>query len=89
MILEKYNMPCHAMLPIQDLFFSYMLQIDMHLLCAPMLTKFYSYKKWVLQAAFVLGNIEVAASGGRAAPTKATIKGARKGATGGKKGEKR
>jgi hypothetical protein len=30
-ILEKYNMPCHAMHPIQDLFldgFSYILQID-------------------------------------------------------------
>jgi hypothetical protein len=38
--------------PIQDLFwkgFSYVLQIDMHLLCAPVLTKFYSCKKWVLQ----------------------------------------
>jgi hypothetical protein len=32
-ILEKYNMPCHAMHPIQDLFlesFSYELQFDMH-----------------------------------------------------------
>jgi hypothetical protein len=29
--------------------FSYVLQIDMHLICAPMLTKFYSCKKWVLQ----------------------------------------
>jgi hypothetical protein len=28
--------------------FSYALQIDMHLICAPMLTKFYSCKKWVL-----------------------------------------
>jgi uncharacterized protein (DUF2237 family) len=27
---------------------SYVLQIDMHLICAPMLTKFYSCKKWVL-----------------------------------------
>jgi hypothetical protein len=38
--------------PIQDLFwkgFSYVLQIDMHLLCAPVLTKFYSCKKRVLQ----------------------------------------
>jgi hypothetical protein len=25
--------------------FSYVLQIDMHFICAPMLTKFYSYKK--------------------------------------------
>jgi hypothetical protein len=30
--------------------FSYILQIDMHLICAPMLTKLYSCKKWVLQA---------------------------------------
>jgi hypothetical protein len=29
--------------------FSYILQIDMHLICAPMLAKFYSCKKWVLQ----------------------------------------
>jgi hypothetical protein len=29
--------------------FSYILQIDMHLICAPMLTKFYSCKKWVLE----------------------------------------
>jgi hypothetical protein len=28
--------------------FSYILQIDMHLICAPMLTKFYSCKMWVL-----------------------------------------
>jgi hypothetical protein len=27
--------------------FSYVLQIDMHLICAPMLTKFYSCKKRV------------------------------------------
>jgi hypothetical protein len=46
-------MPCHAIHPIQDLFlegFSYVLQIDMHFICTPMLTKFYSYKKWVLHA---------------------------------------
>jgi hypothetical protein len=30
-------------------YFSYVLQIDMHLICAPILTQFYSYKKWVLQ----------------------------------------
>jgi hypothetical protein len=45
-------MPCHAMHPIQDLFlegFSYVLQIDMHFICTPMWTKFYSCKKWVLQ----------------------------------------
>jgi hypothetical protein len=29
--------------------FSYLLQIDMHLICAPMLKKLYSCKKWVLQ----------------------------------------
>jgi hypothetical protein len=37
--------------PIQDLFlegFSYVLQIDMHFICTPMWTKFYSCKKWVL-----------------------------------------
>jgi hypothetical protein len=28
--------------------FSYVLQIDMHHICAPMLTKFYSCKNWVL-----------------------------------------
>jgi hypothetical protein len=38
--------------------------------------------------AFVLGNVEAATSGGRAIPTKATIKGARKGAKGRKKGQK-
>jgi hypothetical protein len=38
--------------PIQDLFlegFSYVLQIDMHFICTPMWTKFYSCKKWELQ----------------------------------------
>jgi hypothetical protein len=42
--------------PIQDLFlerFSYELQIDMHLICTPMLAKFYSCKKWVLHKAKV------------------------------------
>jgi hypothetical protein len=37
--------------PIQDLFlesFSYVLQFDMHFICTPMWTKFYSCKKWVL-----------------------------------------
>jgi hypothetical protein len=37
--------------PIQDLFlegFSYVLQIDMHFICTPMWTKFYSCEKWVL-----------------------------------------
>jgi hypothetical protein len=28
--------------------FSYVLQIDMHLICTPILAKFYSCKKWVL-----------------------------------------
>jgi hypothetical protein len=46
-------MPCHAMHPIQDLFlesFSYVLQFDMHFICTPMWTKFYSCKKCVLHA---------------------------------------
>jgi hypothetical protein len=37
---------------IQDLFlegFSYVLQIDIHFICTPMWTKFYSCEKWVLQ----------------------------------------
>jgi hypothetical protein len=37
--------------PIQDLFLgslSYVLQFDMHFICTPMWTKFYSCKKWVL-----------------------------------------
>jgi hypothetical protein len=39
--------------PIQDLFlegFSYVLQIDMHFICTPMWTKFYSCEKWVLHS---------------------------------------
>jgi hypothetical protein len=40
-------------------------------------------------AAVILGNTGAAVNGGRAAPTKATIKGARKGAKGGKNGQKR
>jgi hypothetical protein len=51
-------MPCHAMHPIQDLFlesFSYVLQFDMHFICTPMWTKFYSYKKWVLHKAQAAG----------------------------------
>jgi hypothetical protein len=42
--------------PIQDLFlegFSYVLQIDMHFICTPMWTKFYSCKKWVLHYACI------------------------------------
>jgi hypothetical protein len=31
--------------------FSYVLQIDMHFICTPMWTKFYSCEKWVLQTA--------------------------------------
>jgi hypothetical protein len=46
-------MPCHKMHPIQDLFlegFSYVLQIDMHFICTPMLARFYFFcKKWVLR----------------------------------------
>jgi hypothetical protein len=43
--------------PIQDLFleyFSYVLQIDMHFICTPMWTEFYSCKKWVLQKHMVI-----------------------------------
>jgi hypothetical protein len=36
--------------------FSYVLQINMHLICAPMLTKFYSCKKWVLHASTSIHN---------------------------------
>jgi hypothetical protein len=32
--------------------FSYVLQIDMHLICTPMLAKFYSCKKWLLHVIF-------------------------------------
>jgi hypothetical protein len=47
-------MPCHAMQCILYKIyfwkgFSYVLQIDMHFICTPMWTKFYSCKKWVLQ----------------------------------------
>jgi hypothetical protein len=45
--------------PIQDLFlecFSYVLQIDMQFICAPMLTKFYSCKNWVLHVVTRLGS---------------------------------
>jgi hypothetical protein len=48
-IFSKYNMTCHAMHPIQDLFlesFSYVLQFDMH---SYVDKKNYSSKKWVLQ----------------------------------------
>jgi hypothetical protein len=53
-------MPCHAMHPIQDLFlksFSYVLQFDMHFICTPMWTKFYSCKKWVLHRATLVEQI--------------------------------
>jgi hypothetical protein len=56
-------MSCHAMHPIKDLFlegFSYVLQIDMHFICTPMWTKFYSCKKWVLQG----GNRRAQRAGG-------------------------
>jgi hypothetical protein len=50
-------MPCQAVHPIQDLFlegFSYVLQIDMHFICTPMWTKFYSCEKlcYKFRAAF-------------------------------------
>jgi hypothetical protein len=41
--------------PIQDLFlegFSHVLQIDMHFICTPMWTKFYSCENWVLHYHF-------------------------------------
>jgi hypothetical protein len=43
----------------------------------------------VVGVAFMLANAGVATNSGRAAPTKATVKGARKGTKGGKKGQKR
>jgi hypothetical protein len=47
-------MPCHAMHPIQDLFFWKVFHMYYNLICificTPMWTKFYSYKKWVLQS---------------------------------------
>jgi hypothetical protein len=45
--------------------------------------------KEVVGAAFILSNVEATANGGRAVPTKATAMGTRKGAKGGKKGQKR
>jgi hypothetical protein len=42
-----------------------------------------------VRATFILGNTKAAASGGRAAPSKATTKSVRKGAKGDKKGQKR
>jgi hypothetical protein len=36
--------------------FSYVLQIDMHFICTPMWTKFYSCKKWVLQSNMTLNH---------------------------------
>jgi hypothetical protein len=40
----------------------------------------------VVRAAFVLGNVKAVAGGSRAPPLKVTIKGARKGTKGGRKG---
>jgi hypothetical protein len=51
-------MQCNAMHPIQDLFlegFSYVIQIDMHFICTPMWTKFYSCENWVLHIVTVNG----------------------------------
>jgi hypothetical protein len=54
-------MPCHAMHPIQDLFFesfSYELQFDMHFYMHSYLRKsFYSCKKWVLQLGGVISEL--------------------------------
>jgi hypothetical protein len=47
-------MPCNASYTRFILeTFSYVLQIDMHFICAPMLMKFYSCKKWVLHQASI------------------------------------
>jgi hypothetical protein len=45
-------MPCNASYTrfIFLKIFSYVLQIDMHFICTPMWTKFYSCEKWVLQS---------------------------------------
>jgi hypothetical protein len=43
--------------------FSYVLQIDMHFICTPMWTKFYSCKKWVLHVISLSGMLHL----GRAA----------------------
>jgi hypothetical protein len=63
--------------PIQDLFledFSYVLQIDIHFICTPMWTKFYSYKKWVLQFFTGLASKPVATvSAGLASEPVATV----------------
>jgi hypothetical protein len=51
MILEKYNMPCHAMHPMQDYFWKDFYihdKFDMQPICTSMLVKFYSCKKQVL-----------------------------------------
>jgi hypothetical protein len=47
-----------------------------------------AYYKEAVRAAFILGNMGAAANGGRATLTKTTIKAARKGIKGGKKGQK-
>jgi hypothetical protein len=44
--------------------------------------------KEAVVAAFILGSVGMVASGGRAAPTKATVKSTRNGTKGGKKGQK-
>jgi hypothetical protein len=53
MILEKYNMPCHAIHPMQDYYFwkDFYMQgkFDMQPICTSMLVKIYSCKKQVLQ----------------------------------------
>jgi hypothetical protein len=62
-ILEKYNMPCHAMHPMQDLFwkvFHMYGKLIFYHICTPMLAKFDSCKKWVLQIAMNLGCPEMA-----------------------------
>jgi hypothetical protein len=50
------------------------------------ITTRHSSSKEAIGATFILGNAEMVTSGGRAIPTKATTKGARKSTKGGKKG---
>jgi hypothetical protein len=46
-------MPCHAMHPMQDLFFWKVFHKYYNFIYTPICTKFYSCKKWVLQPATI------------------------------------
>jgi hypothetical protein len=48
----------------------------------------HAYSEEAVGATFILGNAKAATNDGRTTPSKATIKGARKGAKGSKKGQK-